>query len=399
MWRSLLLFQAKNTRQQQPRWLVSSTKRFATNLSRGCSRPVGTNSYSDRLRVTLVPSARSIRSSSCARGVVRASWCDFPVNNEALELEQIVEEILACQDELGKKRIRKLWTREYLRRCESSGQESSCDDKTTGKLELDRDGIVGGRNDDESGQPSIAPGLALLRCMTEDDWRDYDDLELIDNVIKGAMPACDELSEQDDEEDLTLSDFIPQVHSDKDFHSVQDAVDSDRGTLPLTPNRSTEEYNATLIRLALSSELEPDEIFIGSMVLLERMHELARVGLAAPNAVTYEIILLALSSRLHLYRTAAAVDLVSQMTVQTQLSLTPDTVFAALNILKRSKQLDLSMTILRKFVNDESRNKEIPHFLLHMVLTMAKDRDAKQEALEIIQICLRVRTCDSFQFA
>jgi hypothetical protein len=57
------------------------------------------------------------------------------------------------------------------------------------------------------------------------------------------------------------------------------------------------------------------------------------------------------------------------------------------------------MTILRKFVNDESRNTEIPHFLLHMVLTMAKDRDAKQEALEIIQICLRVRTCDSFQFA
>lgn len=236
---------------------------------------------------------------------------------------------------------------------------------------------------------SIAPALALLRTMNQQDWRLYD------GTVEDADVMEDQFEDEFAEEAMQISSENEQENTQDSEVPIDDAncLDNFQHLLARAKvgaiDLQTAEYNAILARLAVASELDPDEISVLLMNVYWQMTKLASDGNqdAAPNSDTYEILLLTLSHRLGSIKTAA--DLVKSM-IENRAAWTPETLVAAMHVLERRTLLDTAMEMLYNVVDDSDRIFKVPNRAFHSLLNMTKSVDAQDTALEVIQVCIKV---------
>ena len=265
------------------------------------------------------------------------------------------------------------------------------------------------------GRPSTVPALALLRSMSQFDWKIYDDIEEDEgdyneenqNDSQGEEKdgsgskytpemdgATNEGSIGDDHVDASaeyqlnsdLGEFGDGVSSVEFLSDVQDLLAmAERGEVDL----HTDEYNAVLALFSLSSEIDPDDI---SSILMRTYHQMKKFGKrglsgSAPNAETYEILLLALGNRVGSSKTG--VDIVRTM-LKDLSEWTPEAMVAAIRVLENRNMLSDGMDILKVVVCQDDRSFRIPLRFFHSLINIAKDLDEQDQSIEIIRSCLKV---------
>ena len=265
---------------------------------------------------------------------------------------------------------------------------------------------------------SFARALALLRSMKKAEWNAYDLLDEENDDENDSDNDDDDENEQDEgdyhepaseDEDASHRSYNDEDRVDdhrieviNENRKVQDLEVTDKiasnavskTTVNENSNREgddlslTEKSNELLIRLALSPNLEAEQILRQIMEEYHRMIQGENFGLeaSAPNQITYEILLLTLYRRLGAIGTAS--DLIEQM-MEKEERWAPDTLLVATQILERRRNLVLAMQLLSQSFQDIKRENKIPSVVFHSTLGLAKQDDAKDAALAILEMCMK----------
>lgn len=270
---------------------------------------------------------------------------------------------------------------------------STMTDETEGSAQVD---TMQGDSKTPPKEPAVkkllALSLSLLRSMKESEWaifdnvQDEDDPEDLANRDLGTSPqipsvAVDNQAFEENKNDLNEMGQGDELDVDIDglFQDVR------RGTIRL----STDEYNLLICFLATSVDLLPDEILPYLMEAYSQMQDLSGAGVdsSAPNATTYEILLLALNRRCLAITTAA--QLVEQVVQMPPSSFSTETLEASIEVCEKRNLFALASRLVS--VGQKHNAELVSNRIYHAMINMAKADDRRKEAIELLQACLKVR--------
>jgi hypothetical protein len=246
---------------------------------------------------------------------------------------------------------------------------------------------------------AMLQALVLLRTLQESDWKAFDhpvdETELMDEPDDTAQGESGEPSASI----VTAGEprLVGVGDEDTDAY-VAGAVDAmtglvalaQRGTVLLT----TPDFNFILARMAIATDVLPDDILIKMMSIYHQMADLAEAGFdCAPNAFTYEILLLALTRRFCAFQ--PALDLVVSLLDSPTFSWTPKTLEATLQLCERKGLFALTQKILSQLQSSSGSDVEIPKRAYQSLINLMKSNDARNGALEVLRLLLKVRSVSS----
>lgn len=261
---------------------------------------------------------------------------------------------------------------------------------------------------EQARQDAVTRALVLLRTLNEGNWTDFDkpaSLVASTTVPETAHPNLGAILEEEtiaeiggDESlivdgavDLTTS--APTADSEdsiaETFAGLSDLLHASRlGQAHLT----TLDFNTLLARVAIATDLTPDECLSALMTTYRQMTDLANAGYECkPNAMTYEILLLSLTHRFSAFQ--SAVDLVVAMTASSSVSMwTPKTLEAIMMLCERKNLRRLAEKILSDLDrSNELSVIEIPKRAYLSMINILKTDDVRKPLSNVLQIALKVR--------
>jgi hypothetical protein len=231
---------------------------------------------------------------------------------------------------------------------------------------------------EQSRRDGVTEAVVLLRTLTEDQWICFDlgdttTVSLTDDAFRndldhGEAEQCDIRRTVDVLSDLLSTDILP-------------------GGAQLT----TAEYNFSLARIAIATDVAPDDILALLMQTHNQMNELASAGFpeCQPNAVTHEILLLALVRRFSAFYNA--IDLVMTLSKSPRFSWTSKTLQAASELCERKDLLRMSRDMMDDLQKKNVTSFRIPKRVFINLINVYKDNDARQDAIEMLRLGLKVR--------
>ena len=216
----------------------------------------------------------------------------------------------------------------------------------------------------------VSSSIILLRTISEQEWIEFDH-------PKGK--ESDDLS--DDDLESVLEDEISIEESDQikeDFERGQRLSAISEIVKENHSKFSIDDYNAILARLAISTELLPDEIIARLMDLCGQMRLHCMLDSAA-----LEIILLALGRRFSASPTAARFVL----EVTSDVEWSPKMMEAAADICEQRNNHDLANKLLDTMSSSSVR---VPRRAYRSLLNYAKIDDKRDYALQVLEHAIDV---------
>jgi hypothetical protein len=249
-------------------------------------------------------------------------------------------------------------------------------------------------------QEMLFAAVSLLRATSDREWKRFD--QFVESDDEDADSAIDNANENLRDDTISFNSIDDSAKAKDKYlrgsiesYSIDDITeDVLLGNLML----STLEYNLLLANLALSPTHSTDDAFSLLMRLYRHVTKLSEMGVGActPDGLTYEILILTFGRRLQAY--AAGMDLIKEMMDTSR--FTPRALLAAFELCRQRSDLNLTKEILQQAISDESRSFPIPNSVYSTYLSMLKPEDATEEALQVLQTCLKVsvlpkKTCRS----
>ena len=227
-------------------------------------------------------------------------------------------------------------------------------------------------NDDESAlaaqarQKSLTEALMLLRTLTEDQWVCFDLGTSQENTVVDNEPS----------NEARIVDMIAEILSND-------------GLISRNPLSSTD-FNYSLARMAIATDVAADEILALLMQTHRLMSELARAGYreSEPNSTTHEILLLVLVRRLSAYHNA--IDLLVSISKDPSFQWTPKVLQAASELCERKDLLRMSRSLTNIIQTFDTSTLKIPKRVFISLINVCKDNDARSDAIDLLKISMKV---------
>jgi hypothetical protein len=238
----------------------------------------------------------------------------------------------------------------------------------------------------------IVAATILLRTITEQEWIEFDYPQ---EVEQGTSEEAMEDAEDEAEDVLSLKDEDSGSSSDPNSDMIdadQVKTDLDRGDrLTMIVDRirtsnkgqlSQDDYNLVLARLAVATELLPDDILTMLVDVFEQMKRDSR-----PDATTYEVLLLALGRRFAASPMAASFV----MDVTADVEWSAKMFEAAASICEHRNNHQLAQKLLQAM---EGSSVWVPKKAYRSLLEFSKIDDRRDFALRIMNHALEVSQAD-----
>jgi hypothetical protein len=227
---------------------------------------------------------------------------------------------------------------------------------------------------------SITEALVLLRSLTEDQWVCFDlgvdQNDPIDHSQEINGLSIDGLCSKPPSDSVRIVDMLLDVLT----------ADVCNGGQPL----SSTDYNYSLARIAIATDVAPDEILALLMQTHSQMNELGKAGFreSEPNSITHEILLLALVRRFSAFHNA--IDLIVSLSKDPQFQWSPKTLQAASELCERKDLLRMSRDLTNIVKTFDISRLKIPKRVFISLINVYKDNDARSDAIEMLKIGLKV---------
>lgn len=258
-----------------------------------------------------------------------------------------------------------------------------------------------GLNSEQARNDGLTQGLTLLRTLSEEDWTAFDhpvDYEW--QAAEGRAAASDdhvltdvEITRSNAEHIKVTSDNADSFKSDEKGYegTIGMLLDLCEAAKLEGEHLTTADYNFILVRMALATELVPDEILALMMQTYRQMADLARAGFreCRPNERSNEILLLALSRRLAAFQTA--IDVMISLTNSDCFVWTPRTLEVTMQLCERKSYHGLARKLLNDLQSDTASEIDIPWGVYHSLINVLKIDDARRSVIEVLQLALKVR--------
>jgi hypothetical protein len=231
---------------------------------------------------------------------------------------------------------------------------------------------------------SLLEAVVLLRSLTEDQWLCFDigdDIPSDTTPTMGGEPSSNKIngliSDRTDDT-MRIVDMLAELLLTTDI-------------LPSGKQLTATEYNYSLARMAIATDVAPDEILALLMQTHRQMSELAKAGFvdSGPNSVTHEILLLALVRRFSAFHNA--IDLVIALSKSSDFLWSPKTLQAASELCERKDLLRMSRDLMNTIKTLDITRLKIPKRVFISLINVYKDNDARSDAIEMLKLGLKVR--------
>jgi hypothetical protein len=214
--------------------------------------------------------------------------------------------------------------------------------------------------------------VALLSASNMDEW------DIFDNRHK--------IEEEKEDESITTNDVDHDKSEPLANNGIRDLLrDMESAKYTLT----TAESNLLLSQLVTSTDASVDDILNGSLNLFEQMKTLAYTGReeSGPDAITYRILLMALSRRL--MATGEALKLAQELFVS-GVELTPEAFLNCMQICYARNDIGAATNMLNNALeNDESFRPPVDSYI--RMIDMMKSRNLQEDALKLLKRAQEVR--------
>jgi hypothetical protein len=224
---------------------------------------------------------------------------------------------------------------------------------------------------------ALFEAVILLRTLSEDHWNCFD------------LGDSHAMSISEESLDSTLNDSRSMEFSTRrtvDILSDMFSEDTPSSNEQLT----TADYNFSLARIAVATDVAPDDILALLMQTHKQMTELYMAGFSdtRPNSITHEILLLALVRRFSAFHNA--IDLVIALSKSPHFSWTPSSLLVASELCKRKDHLKMSREIMKDLQKWNAPQFVIPKRVFQNIIKVYKDNDARNDAIEMLRLGLKV---------
>ena len=254
-------------------------------------------------------------------------------------------------------------------------------------------------NCEQARTEGVTQALHLLRTLSEEDWTAFDhpsnferhaaEVKESDDPLGTEVEVTSSEAQSDSEFGDRADRFDSDEENDKDtFGILSDLLDAAKlGDEHLT----TADYNFILARMAIATELLPDEILALMMQTHRQMADLSRSGFqeCRPDQRTHEILLLALSRRFAAFQTA--IDLVTSLSDASSFSWTPRTLDVTMQLCERKSLQGLARKVICDLQNDAAMEIDIPDRVYHSLINVLKTDDARRSVIEVLRLALKVK--------
>jgi hypothetical protein len=229
----------------------------------------------------------------------------------------------------------------------------------------------------------IVEAIILLRTITEQEWIEFDYPQDVVPSSGEGQEEAEDTGSVNDEDSTSASDpnfdmsDADQVKADLD-RGERLAMISDRIKSSNKHLLSQDDYNLVLARLAVATELLPDEILTRLVMVFEQMKRFGQ-----PDATTYEVVLLALGRRFAASPMAASYV----MDVTADVEWSAKMIEAAAAICEHRNHHQLAQKLLEAM---EGSSVWVPKKAYRSLLEFAKIDDRRDYALRIMNHALDV---------
>ena len=226
---------------------------------------------------------------------------------------------------------------------------------------------------------SLTEAVVLLRSLTEDQWVCFDlgvdKQNIVDDGSSSSSPDAS-LSAPSDNNDIRIVDLLAEILTEDIIH----------GGKPLTST----DFNYSLARMAIATDVAPDDILALMMQTHSQMNELAKAGFrqSEPNSITHEILLLVLVRRFSAFHNA--IELAVALSKDPQFKWSPKTLQAASELCERKDLLRMSRDLTKIARTFDITRLKIPKRVFISLINVYKDNDARSDAIDILKIGLKV---------
>ena len=244
---------------------------------------------------------------------------------------------------------------------------------------------------------AIDQGLALLLALEGHDWLQLEDDDEKEELDSSWEDDVDEIALETDYEEneiMTEADSETEEVSDEEeneregddsiFDTVRDLLeDASFGEISL----SSADYNSLLLQLA-SSPLKADDAIAMMLKIYQQMSELGQSGtLCAPDAATFTILMVTLDRRGNAPLSAA--DICRQM-MDSDVELSSEALIQGIRCLDRRNDVNGTERLMNLVLDSETTQLKVPLTAWMALLRMYKSENLQQEALVLIQKCIKV---------
>jgi hypothetical protein len=232
---------------------------------------------------------------------------------------------------------------------------------------------------EQARRDSLTEAVVLLRSLTEDQWVCFD--------LGEDLPIHTTIDTTSTNINGALSNELDDTTRIVDMLSELLATD----IVPDGRQLTATEYNYSLARMAIATDVAPDEILALLMQTHHQMNELAKAGFidSGPNSVTHEILLLALVRRFSAFHNA--IDLVIALSKSSNFSWSPKTLQAASELCERKDLLRMSRDLTNIIKTLDVTRLKVPKRVFISLINVYKDNDARHDAIEMLKLGLKVK--------
>jgi len=294
--------------------------------------------------------------------------------------------------------------------------DQSTDSKSEPELsnsgrDTDRDTVMA-----DAEKPSNDPvlrALALLRLLTSTDWGAFD--RPVDPEEKESRNSIltdddgDDVPEDTSLDNASVVNNTSSSRADELGDSTGNETDEDNSRIETihfisdllnqahvtSEHFSTSEYNSILARIAISTELLPDNVLDLIMQIYKQMIRLAAGGIreCRPDSTTYEILLLALTGRLH--ASGTAISVVNDLMLLEPSFWTPNTLEALMLVFEERNSTQLALKLFENLRQKKTTSVEVSKRTFRSLIQLIQFEDNRQKAAEVLAFALKVSATDA----